>query len=94
MCVLVEGFPRQVGCGLWSVFGTGSGNVTSSPDLFACDVGEVCSASVPPGTEILDLEGRVLSAGFHDAHFHFLQMGIKASRPSLRDCRSLKPPNS
>jgi hypothetical protein len=42
----------------------------------------------PAGTRILELGGRTLSPGFHDAHFHFLQTGIKASRPSLRPCRS------
>lgn len=42
----------------------------------------------PAGARVVDLGGRTLSPGFHDAHFHFLQTGIKCSRPSLRPCRS------
>jgi hypothetical protein len=39
---------------------------------------------------IIELDGRTLAPGFHDAHFHFLQTGIKSQRPSLADCRSLE----
>lgn len=45
-------------------------------------------ASLPPGGRIFDAGGRAVSPGFHDAHFHFLQMGIKASHPTLARCRS------
>jgi predicted amidohydrolase YtcJ len=45
-------------------------------------------AALPPEAKVLDAAGRAVSAGFHDAHFHFLQMGIKASHPSLSRCRS------
>ncbi|MGQ0722308.1 MAG: amidohydrolase [Candidatus Eiseniibacteriota bacterium] len=45
-------------------------------------------ALLPPGGRVFDAAGRAVSAGFHDAHFHFLQMGIKASHPTLVRCRS------
>ena len=44
----------------------------------------------PPQAELVDVGERWISPGFHDAHFHFLQTGLKAARPSLRGCRSLE----
>ena len=38
---------------------------------------------------VLDAGGRTVSAGFHDAHLHFLQLGLEAARPSLRAAPSL-----
>ncbi|MDP7032718.1 MAG: amidohydrolase [Gemmatimonadota bacterium] len=37
----------------------------------------------------LEVGGRPLSAGFHDAHAHFFQAGLAGGRLSLESCRSL-----
>ena len=42
-----------------------------------------------PTTREIDLQQRTLAPGFRDAHFHFLQTGLKAAHPSLGGCRSL-----
>ncbi|NNE43047.1 MAG: amidohydrolase family protein, partial [Gemmatimonadetes bacterium] len=44
-------------------------------------------AEAGPGARVVDLGGRQVGPGFHDAHFHFLQSGIFAARPDLRPCR-------
>ncbi|HET9887761.1 MAG TPA: amidohydrolase family protein, partial [bacterium] len=46
-------------------------------------------AKAPSGCAIYDLEERLLSPGFVDAHMHFHSMGVRAARPSLSDARSL-----
>jgi predicted amidohydrolase YtcJ len=46
-------------------------------------------ASMPRDAEVVALDGRRLVAGFHDAHFHFLEAGLLRARPSLESCRSL-----
>jgi predicted amidohydrolase YtcJ len=43
----------------------------------------------PPGTAFYDLEERILTPGFVDAHMHFHSMGVRAARPSLSAARSL-----
>jgi len=44
----------------------------------------------PSGSAIYDLEERILSPGFVDAHMHFHSMGVRAARPSLSAARSLE----
>jgi hypothetical protein len=39
------------------------------------------------GAEVVELAGRALVPGFRDAHFHFFQSGLFASRPSLAAVR-------
>jgi predicted amidohydrolase YtcJ len=46
-------------------------------------------ASMPRDAEVVALAGRRLVAGFHDAHFHFLEAGLLRARPSLESCSSL-----
>lgn len=41
------------------------------------------------GAEIVELRGRRVAAAYHDAHFHFLEAGLVAARPSFDSCRSL-----
>jgi predicted amidohydrolase YtcJ len=43
---------------------------------------------MPADGQIVDLAGRVLVPGFHDAHLHLLHLGIQAGRLSLASCRS------
>ena len=38
-----------------------------------------------PGTEVLDLQGRFVMPGFHDAHVHFVSGGLSLSRVDLKD---------
>ncbi len=43
-----------------------------------------------PGTKILNLNGAMVIPGFNDSHNHMLEVGIKLTRISLDDCKSLK----
>ena len=40
---------------------------------------------VGPRTEVLDLRGRLVLPGFHDAHVHFVTGGLSLSRVDLKD---------
>jgi predicted amidohydrolase YtcJ len=46
-------------------------------------------AKASSGCAIYDLEERLLSPGFVDAHMHFHSLGVRAARPSLSAARSL-----
>jgi predicted amidohydrolase YtcJ len=52
------------------------------------DDGEV-RALAGPGTEQLDLDGRMAIPGFNDAHNHMLHMGLKFAHLQLDDCTSI-----
>jgi predicted amidohydrolase YtcJ len=43
-----------------------------------------------PGTKIINLNGAMVIPGFNDSHNHMLEVGIKLTRISLDDCKSLK----
>jgi predicted amidohydrolase YtcJ len=43
-----------------------------------------------PGTKILNMNGAMVIPGFNDSHNHMLEVGIKLTRISLDDCKSLK----
>ncbi len=47
--------------------------------------------SIGPGTEVVDLVGRMLMPGIHDAHLHPLSGGVVLQRPTL-DYRPLDKP--
>ena len=42
-----------------------------------------------PGTRVIELNGRCLLPGFHDAHVHYTRHGLSLSRLDLSDTRSL-----
>ncbi len=48
------------------------------------------NAQSPPGTRVIPLRGRLVVPGFHDSHYHFLQSGLLAARPSASGCTSLE----
>ena len=50
---------------------------------------EILSAA-PPHAQIYDLDDRIVSAGFQDAHLHFHSLGVRAARPSLSEAKSLQ----
>jgi predicted amidohydrolase YtcJ len=43
-----------------------------------------------PGTKLLNMNGAMVIPGFNDSHNHMLEVGIKLTRISLDDCKSLK----
>lgn len=51
---------------------------------------QIRAAARKAGTEPEDLQGRLVLPGFVDAHTHFLHIGVKKTRPDLREATSLE----
>lgn len=67
-----------------------SGSLLIENETIACiATAEEVLCRAGSGTAIYDLEERILSPGFVDAHMHFHSLGVRAARPSLSAARSL-----